>query len=502
MWYGIWAAGGLADGWTVAHAVATLTGDITMSATLQSYLTQTSTVPMDPHSAVPLPSRIFARTLDFLTFLSTPNAPKLGTIDLANNLEYASLRTFLWDLGGTFLREIAPQYGSPESVSPCLVRTNMNAVAGWGETPFWIDPISSAAFTLNLVGGASPEKNIKMYGGGGPLAFLEKKMSSAFYYEGLGYLTQHWEAAGPTASSGQCAFDLDCPAGACTETSNCVPLSTAGFDGGKIPGTYFGSSKGQAGVPQFTIVAEDGWRTTTLKSSGRLVIPAKYKGPAAPDETWDFEGFFAHSTFKALSWLRRIENCNYPDGRVIDGETTDSRGIDCNFVKDTALMADTGIPLYWTTLIRDSTAPGWDPALTNAEDGAKSIKAQEQVRVTSCRGNRFCTFDFFNSKGSAFTNYWAVAYEPNLGVMVDINVCLGLAWKLIPTKRHQQLAKDGYKFIPITWTWVWLHLPGAINMDLAKLQLIPAALNGFYIFLLGQCLISLVGGFACCFCGI
>merc|ERR1712139_693856 len=148
-----------------------------------------------------------------------------------------------------------------------------------------------------------------------------------------------------------------------------------------------------------------------------------------------------------------------------------------------------GIPLYWAVMIRDSPAPGWDPALTNADDGA-SIKMSKQLTITSCEGNQFCSDAFVNSKGPAFTNFLSYGYEPHLGALVDVSLAAVVSWKWSPSPRHVHLMSDGFKFMPFLWAWNYLHLPAAINMDLAKLQGVPAALNGFYIFLLGQCMVS------------
>merc|ERR1712025_219443 len=98
---------------------------------------------------------------------------------------------------------------------------------------------------------------------------------------------------------------------------------------------------------------------------------------------------YAQSTFKAATWTRRLENCNYPDGRMI-GAVKDSPGIDCNHIKDTSpLTPFFGAPLYWQHMIRDFTPLGWDPELTNADDGA-SITLQSQVRLAACT-NVFCS---------------------------------------------------------------------------------------------------------------
>jgi len=499
IWYGLFTTLGLGDGWTVAHAAAKLptTG---LSATLDSYLKSTVGIPMDPHSALPLPVRNAARMVDFTMFLAIPNAPKLGTISLGN-LEYASLRKYLWDKGGDLLRDMAPAYGVPEKATPLFIKTSSNAILGWGAMPVWVDPISSAPFTFNFVAGASGRE--AKGGGAGPSAFIEEKMSSTYYHEGLGYITQHYEtSSGPTTASRSCAWDMDCAADC--EDANCVPLQAAGYDGGKIPGTYFGSAKGQAGLPQFATFVLTYYLVITMAGSGRTLVPALYKGPNAEEETWDFEGWFAISAFKSASFLRRLENCNYPGGRMTENGKKDSPGIDCNFVKDTSpLQPYFGLPLYWNVLIRDSDAPGWDSALCNAEDGANSIRITAQVKATSCLGNKFCTDGILAGKGPGFNTFLSYGYEPNLGALVDVSFVGGLGWKLTPSPRHPHLAvPHGYKYVPLFWFWNYLHLPGAINMDLAKLQLIPAALNGFYIFLLAQCMISLVGGFACCFCGI
>jgi len=513
IWYGIFASLGLGDGWTLAMTPMFNTEGADLSgnpATVNNYLAATAPYPMDPHSAIPLPTRQAARMVDFTMFIYTPNAPKLGTVNVATNEDYNTVRNWLWNLGGKVIAAAAPAYGVPASVAPLIIKTTANGVLGWGDFPqfIWLDPLSMQAFTFNFVGGASGRE--VMYGVA-PSAYIEQQMSSAFYHEGLGYITQHYELfSGPTTNTHSCAWDADCAPACEGESGTCVPLFAGGYDGGKIPGTYFGSAKGAPGFPAFTHFVNTYYLVIQMTSAGRVIIPVKYRGPDTPEkkasleDNWDFEGFFAHSTFKASTYTRRLENCNYPGGRPVgDGVTVDSVGIDCNFVDDTSPLAPYfGLPVYWTVLPRNFVAPGWDPAVTNAEAGAGRITLASQVRRTSCAGNRFCTDAVIDGWGPAFTNFLHYGYEPNLGALVDVNLAGGLAWKLSPSPRHMHLMSDGYKFMPLFWVWNYLHLPIAINMDLAKLQGVPAALNGFYIFLLGQCLISLVGGTACCFCGV
>merc|ERR1712078_343660 len=133
-------------------------------------------------------------------------------------------------------------------------------------------------------------------------------MSSVYYHEGLGYVTQHPPMAAIPASNHSCFWDPDC-APECFPTDNCQPEPISGYDGGKIPGTYFGSPKGSPGFPEIKMFALDFFWKWTMKSAGKVVIPAKYRGPNAAEDTWDFEGFLAHSAFKAASFIRRLENC-------------------------------------------------------------------------------------------------------------------------------------------------------------------------------------------------
>jgi len=500
IWYGVFSSLGLADGWTLAHAVATLPTD-THPTTLNKYLAATDPFPMDPHSAIPLPTRTAARMVALTTFLYTPNSPKLGDVDLAVG-DYANLRQYLWDMGGTLLTQMAPAYGVPVSVAPVLIKASANGILGWGKMPVWVDPISATPFTFNFVKGASGRQSYD--GPAGPTAYMEMQMSSAFYHEGLLFVTQHYELqAGPTTNTHSCGWDPDCPADCAIDgTENCKPFAAKGYAGGKIPGIYFGSPKGAPGFPAFSTFILTYYLTLQMKSAGRVVIPVKLKGPAA-EEKWDFEGFLVHTAFKAESYHRRLENCNYPGGRDLGNGEKDSQGIDCNGVKDTSpLTPYFGLPVYWLVLIRDSAAPGWDPVLTNAEDGAKSITMSKQNTVTSCEGQDFCSDESVNGKGPAFTNFLHYGYEPHLGALVDVSLAGGLGWKWSVSPRHMHLMSDGYKFLPMFWVWNYLHLPAAIGMDLAKLQGVPGALNGFHLFLLGQCMISLVGGVACCFCGV
>jgi len=500
IWYGIFSNLKMADGWTLAHAVAALpTG--AHPATLTKYLTATDPLPMDPHSALPLPTRTAGRLVAIHTFINTPNAAKLGSIDLAVG-EYATLRQHLWDMGATLLTNMAPAYGVPVSVAPVLIKVSAGGVLGWGKIPAWVDPISAKPFTFNFIKGASARQG---YAGKSPTAYIEIQMSSAFFHEGLLFVTQHYEKnSGPTTNTHSCAWDPDCASDCAIEgTANCKPLAAQAYQGGKIPGLYFGSAKGAPGFPAFTAFVLTFYLVIQMKSAGRVVIPVKLKGPAPKEEAWDFEGFLVHTTFKAESYLRRLENCNYPGGRDMGNGEKDSQGIDCNGVKDTSPIAPYfGLPLYWTTLIRDSAAPGWDSALTNAEDGENSQSISRQVAVTSCEGEEFCSDPLISSKGSSFTNFLHYGYEPHLGALIDVNLAAGLTWKWSVSPRHMHLMSDGYKLMPMFWVWTYLNLPAAIGMDLAKLQGVPGALNGFHIFLLGQCMISLVGGVACCFCGV
>jgi hypothetical protein len=241
----------------------------------------------------------------------------------------------------------------------------------------------------------------------------------------------------------------------------------------------------------------------TMTGTGRSVTPVKYKGPSAAEDTWDFEGLFAASMFKASGWTRRLENCNYPNGRVTESGAKDKPGIDCDWIKDSSpLLPFFGLPLYWSLMINRPVHVGWDPVATNTEDGAASTNMEQHVQLTSCIGNTFCSDGYIPSRADFYGGYGVAhyGYEPNLGALVDVSFTAGLSWKLTVTQMHGDLA--GFRMMPLFWFSLYLHLPDAINMDLSKLQLVPAALNGFYIFLLAQCMVSLVGGVACCFCGV
>lgn len=269
-------------------------------------------------------------------------------------------------------------------------------------------------------------------------------------------------------------------------------LAAQGLD--KIPGLYSFSPNGQNGVPEYKHFVLTYYLVITMTNTARRVISVQYKGPSTPEGSWVFQGHLVWSEFKSSSFTRRIENCNYPGGRELGNGLKDSQGIDCNSVQNTSPLAPFfGLPLYWTLMPRNFAIPGWDPILTNAEDGPKSIMLQAHAVISPCAGNSFCADNFFTARGADFLNLLSYRYEPHLGVCVDIDFVGGLAWKFTPTPMHAHLMSDGYKMIPLFWFWNMVHLPAAINMDLAKLQTVPAALNGFYIFLLGQCMVSLIG---------
>jgi hypothetical protein len=204
--------------------------------------------------------------------------------------------------------------------------------------------------------------------------------------------------------------------------------------------------------------------------------------------------------FKASGWTRRLENCNYPDGREVNGRK-DSPGIDCNWVKDTSpIQPFFGLPTYWTLMLRPAHA-GWDSAATNAEDGPDSTTIEQHMRRIPCTGNPFCTDGYATSRADLYSGFGPLqsGYEPNLGILVDIALTVAVSWKWTMDGMHEDLPRS--HLMPILWTTTYLHLPGAILMELSKLQVIPAALNGFWIFLITQCMVSLIGGVACCFCG-
>jgi len=507
IWYGILADIFVGDGWVIAFALEGL-DQTNINPTLKAYLDSTASYPMDPHSALPFPTRVVARIFDIVPLLFTPNAAVLGKTPIANNLEYTNIKNFLWNLGASLLKDKAPAYGVSTAVSPLFIKTSASGILGWGAMPIWVDPLSGSPFTFNFICGASGRK--KTDGGGGPGAYVEVKMSSAFYHEGLGYVTQHYEAnPAPTTGPHACGWDPDCAPAGCEPTATCKPESATGFDGGKIPGTYFGSAKGQAGVPGFPMFVPTYYMQFQMKSMGKVVVAAKYAGPNTDEGMFDFEGFAAMSTFKTTHLRRRLENCEYTGGRDTGGGTIgqpelDSQGQDCNSAKDTlSLKGFMGIPIYFTRLPRDFAPPGWEPDLSNLNDGPNSSPIQAHFTRIPCT-HKFCSEK--NVRGGmpsdqGYYNPFHAGYEPTLGVMIDVNFVGCFAWKLQPLSYHPNLAM-AWKMVPLLWANKYLVLPQAINVDLAKLQLIPATLNGVYMLLLGQCAISLVGGFACCFCGV
>merc|ERR1712054_412746 len=158
-----------------------------------------------------------------------------------------------------------------------------------------------------------------------------------------------------------------------------------------------------------------------------------------------------------------------------------------------------------------SAAWGWDSATNNANDG-NSFDITANINFQACgpnsgQHNAFCQDAWIAAKQgtyvdqatgkSSFMNKLHVGYEPALGVLVDLNLIAVAAMKVTPTAMTPDIHGGAmpHKLMPITWMWNYVHLPMAINMDLAKLQLIPQALNGLYIFLLAQCMVSLIGGF-------
>jgi len=440
--------------------------------------------------------------IDMVTFIYVPNMPVLGAIPLSVDAqgvsEYATLRQYLWDMGGMIISATAPMYGVPARIVPVLTKATVNGILGWGAIPAWIDFISAAPFTFNFVAGAAGFKSVS---GKFPTAFVETQTSSAYQWEGLGYVTQHFETfLGPTTSTHACAWDPDCPADCTIEGSaNCKPIKAEGFDAGKIPGIYFGSPKGKAGVPEFAAFVAPYYLQLTAKSVGQTVIPVKYKGPTSA--AYDFEGEFVHATYLPSTWYRRIENC--AGAKDLGDGVTDSPGIDCNYVQDTSpLKPYFGLPLYWM-MIRDSEkVPGWDPAITNKDDGEKSIKWTKQATIVPCEGNKFCADALINSKGAGFLSPLKYGYEPLMGALVDLHLAAGFGWKFTPSPRHMFLMADGFQHIPLFYMWAALHLPTAVNMDLAKLQGIPAVMQGLYALFLSQAMNSMLGGIACCLCGV
>lgn len=499
-WYGVFAMAGLSDGWTVAHAMAANPPTDPAQSTLISYLEATEAVPMDPStSGLPVATKTFLRLYHFTLFLYTPDSPTLGEVPLKPG-EYGSLQSYLLSEGKKFHEDNAATYGVPKRVSPLLQKVAANSILGWGEMPYWIDPISSAVFTFNFIGGAS--ENI-LFKGGVPSAFMEEQMSSAFYHEGLGYVTQHYETfSGSTTYNHSCAWDPDCAAVGCFPTDTCAPLAAAGYDGLKIPGTYFGSGKGAPGFPVFENFVLTYYLVLTIKAAGRVVVPAKYKGPNAKEDEWAYDGMFAMSVFKAAFWTRRLENCNYPEGRLTESGMKDSPGIDCNFVEDLSPLAPYfGLPLYWNPMLRDAPPQGWDSSM-NAEGGPKQVSWKTHVSRKTCEGNKFCSDSNPSTGSPSYSALLQYGYEPNLGAAVDLVLSAGLGWKLTVTGMFHPDLGPGIKFFPFFWIYDYLHLPAAIHMDLSKIQAIPQALNGLHILLLGQCMVSLVGGVACCFCGV
>jgi len=497
-WYGVMSIMQIADGWTLSAAAATLPRG-GHPATLKAYLEATDG------------DKASERMGDFNTFLGTDEAPTLGNINLVAG-QYTNLRRYLWDMGGTLITQMAPTYGVAASVTPIFTKTTPNAVLGWSEAHAYQDHISAQWWTYNFLGEFSGRE--VYWDGSGPDAYMEAQMSSAFYHEGLGYSTQHYETFnGGATNTHSCNWDPDCAGQICTVegTSNCLPITATGYDGGKIPGLYFFSPKGSPspGFTTFTHFVQTYYLVITMQNTGRAFIPAEVQGPDAQKEgNFDFRGMLVHVTFKAASYYRRLENCYYAGGRDLGGGIKDSPGLDCNWVKDSSPIGPYfGIPLYWLLLPRNFIPVGWDPVQTNAGDGDRSTTLSQHMIATSCFGNKFCSDTLVHAKGAAFPNFLHYGYEPHLGALVDVSLVGALGWKFMQkaygrhASRHEQLT-NGAVMLPLFWVWNYLHLPGAINMDLAKLQAVPAALNGFYIFFIVQCMVSLIGGVACCFCGV
>merc|ERR1719235_2949811 len=96
--------------------------------------------------------------------------------------------------GKTFLVDKAVNYKVNETVCPIYVSVKPNGVVGRVDV-VWLEPISAQVFTFGWL-----IDNTK--GKGGSEAFMERKMSSVDYHEGLQHMTQHY-----TADKGNIAYN-------------------------------------------------------------------------------------------------------------------------------------------------------------------------------------------------------------------------------------------------------------------------------------------------------
>merc|ERR1719281_995640 len=194
-------------------------------------------------------------------------------------------------------------------------------------------------------------------------------MSSVDYHEGLQYVSQHYTpSAANAAYNASCGFDKDCVEefsdSKCFTTTRCNPPAADGSKSlaGPIPGIYLRSPKGQAGPGSSILMFFNGqFSLMDMRRAGTAVRPAVYKGPDT-SEGYDFAGWLALDMFQLAYWHRRLENCNFTDGKDLGDGLIDSQGVDCNQAKDTLTSQPlTGIPLFYM-IDRDSTKPpGWDP---------------------------------------------------------------------------------------------------------------------------------------------
>jgi len=224
---------------------------------------------------------------------------------------------------------------------------------------------------------------------------------------------------------------------------------------------------------------------------------AVYKGPDTT-EGYDFAGWLSLDMFRLAYWHRRLENCNYTDGKDLGDGLLDSQGFDCNEAKDSlSQLPLAGLPLFWMIDWDTTKPPGWDPEMSNVYDGPTAYSLLERINVKYCSGNSVC-----DDTDPTKNTYLQLGYEPQLGLALDLNLFLGLAYIYSPTKMHPSLESAGKIQLPLVFLRIALHLPGAINIGLSGLQTLPGVLNGLYFLFVGQCWISIVGGTACCLCGI
>merc|ERR1711869_96711 len=74
--------------------------------------------------------------------------------------------------------------------------------------------------------------------------------------------------------------------------------------------------------------------------------------------------------FQLAYWHRRLENCNFTDGKDLGDGLIDAQGWDYNQAKDTLNSQPLGgLPLFYTIDLDGTKPPGWDPEMSNEYDG-------------------------------------------------------------------------------------------------------------------------------------